>query len=230
MRLLCRPECRRLLLLRHPSVLVVHLLLVEEIVLVVELGHLLLLLHLLSIIIVMNVHPLKLCLSLIYEVLVKVIVKPLVLRVLLRLWLLMHLVWVKLLLLLELLVVWSPRASIVILLLPELVGLHLVKLILVLIEVVHLGCHLLHLGLHLGKLLINLWRMDLADIVQRKFSISEDHFPRLFKSSDLNLDYIADRLLVILDISDRLVIFDDTRDSEVQTAENNSFLDVLDEG
>ena len=68
----------------------------------------------------------------------------------------------------------------------------------------------------------------LADHVEGLFKVMQDYFARLFKACHLHLHYVSDALFIVLDIFDALVVLDHSRDTQVQTAKDNSLLDVLD--
>lgn len=69
-----------------------------------------------------------------------------------------------------------------------------------------------------------------AETIDGLLVIFQDDLPWLLKARDLYLNDVSDTLEVILDILDAIIVFDDTRDSQVQTAEHNLLLDVFDEG
>lgn len=73
-----------------------------------------------------------------------------------------------------------------------------------------------------------MWRMILADHVEGLFKVMQNYFTRLFKACHLHLHYVSDALFIVLDIFDALIILDHSRDTEVQTAKDDSLLDVLD--
>ena len=73
-------------------------------------------------------------------------------------------------------------------------------------------------------------RVDLTNCVERLLSISKDDLSSLLEASYLDFDYLSNAFLVVLDISDALVVLDDPRDTEVEAAEHDPLLDVLDEG
>lgn len=76
----------------------------------------------------------------------------------------------------------------------------------------------------------NLGRVALADDVERLLDVLEDDLATLLEASDLHLDDLADASLVVSEVLDALVVLDDARHAEVQAAEYDSLLDVLDEG
>lgn len=76
----------------------------------------------------------------------------------------------------------------------------------------------------------DLGRVALADYVERLLDVLEDDLAALLEASDLHLDDLADASLVVSEVLDALVVLDDARHAEVQAAEYDSLLDVLDEG
>lgn len=72
--------------------------------------------------------------------------------------------------------------------------------------------------------------MALADDVQWLLYILEDDLATLLEACDLHLDYLSNASLVVAEVLDALVILDHARDAQVQAAEDDSLLDVLDKG
>ena len=75
----------------------------------------------------------------------------------------------------------------------------------------------------------HLRRVALADNVKWLFNILEDNLTTLLEAGHLDLDDLADASLVVPEVLDAFIVFNDARDSEIETAENNSLLNILNE-
>lgn len=76
----------------------------------------------------------------------------------------------------------------------------------------------------------DLRRMALADDVQGLLHVLEHDFAALLEACHLHLDDLADALLIVAEILDAFIILNEARDAKVQAAEDDSLLNVLDEG
>ena len=72
--------------------------------------------------------------------------------------------------------------------------------------------------------------MALADDVQRLLGIAEDYLAAGLEAHHLDGDDLADLPVVVPEVSDACLVLYDACHTQIQTAEDDSGLDVLDEG
>lgn len=71
--------------------------------------------------------------------------------------------------------------------------------------------------------------MTLTNDVEWLLNILENNLAAFLEARHLHLDYLSDAPLVVSEVLDALIVLDDARDAEVEAAEDDSLLDVLDE-
>lgn len=70
----------------------------------------------------------------------------------------------------------------------------------------------------------------MTDDVKRLLHVFQDNLSTLLEASDLDFYNFTDTALIVPEVLDAFIVFDDARDSKIETTENNSLLNILNEG